>query len=72
MSDLSRRPGSRMSRSARERRAYQLVVMGGVAATLFVVTVVLAIFTSMSAGVPLIWLVVAIACGLLFRRTVGG
>lgn len=71
MSDLSRRPGSGISRAKRERRAFQLVVMGGVASVLFVVTLLLAIFTSMSGAVPLIWLIVAVASGLLFRRTVG-
>jgi hypothetical protein len=71
MSDLSRRPGSGTSRATRERRAFQLVVMGGVSSVLFVVTLLLAIFTSMSGAVPFVWLVVAVACGLLFRRTVG-
>jgi len=36
MSDLTRRPGSGLSRSARERRAYQLVLVGGTAAVVAV------------------------------------
>jgi len=71
MSDLSRRPRSGVSRTARERRAYRLVQVGGTAAAVAVVTLVLAIAGVMGYGVFLIALVIAAACGFLFRRTVG-
>lgn len=71
MSDLQPRPGSRMSRSARERRAFQLVVAGGLLGTFGVVGLLLAVFTSFGAGLPLLSLVLAVVCVALFRRTVG-
>jgi hypothetical protein len=71
MSDLSRRPGSRISRSARERRAFQLVVVSGAAAAVAVVTFVLALVGVMGYGIFLLAVVIAVVSGLLFRRTVG-
>jgi hypothetical protein len=70
MSNLSRRPGSGLSRSARERRAYQLAVTGGGAAVVAVVALVLAIAGVIGSGLFWLALVVAVVCGLLFRRTV--
>jgi hypothetical protein len=69
MSDLSRRP-SRAPRRARERRAYQLVVTGGVAAAAAVVGFLLAIVGVIGLGLPLIAAGVAAICALLFRSTV--
>src|SRR4051794_8336141 len=54
MSNLSRRPGSGLSRSARERRAYQLAVTGGGAAVVAVVALVLAIAGGIGSGVVLV------------------
>jgi hypothetical protein len=71
MSDLSRRPGSRLSRSARERRAFQLVVISGGAGVVAVVTFLLAVLGVMGYGIFLLALVVAVVAGLLFRRSVG-
>jgi hypothetical protein len=71
MSDLSRRPSSRPSRRARVDRGYQLVVAGGTAGAVFVVTGILAIAGVLSWSLPVVALLVAIACLLLFRRTVG-
>jgi putative flippase GtrA len=71
MSNLSRRPGSAPSRSARERRAYQLVVTGGTAAAVAAVTFILAVVGVMGWGIFLLATVIAAACGLLFRRSVG-
>jgi hypothetical protein len=71
MSDLSRRPGSGLSRSARERRAFQLTVTGGVAGAVAVVTFVLAVAGVMGLGIPVLAILIAVACLLLFRRTVG-
>jgi hypothetical protein len=71
MSNLSRRPGSGLNRSARERRAFQLVAVGGTAAAVAVVTLLLAIFGVMGYGVYFLALIVAVGSGLLFRRAVG-
>ncbi|HWI71670.1 MAG TPA: hypothetical protein VNT55_06925 [Baekduia sp.] len=70
MSNLSRRPGSGLSRSARERRAFQLLVTGGTAAVVAVVALVLAIAGVIGSGLFFIALIVAIVAVLLFRRTV--
>ncbi|MCW3001854.1 MAG: hypothetical protein JWQ20_1152 [Conexibacter sp.] len=71
MSNLSRRPGSGLSRNARERRAFQLLVVGGGAAAVAVVTFILALAGVMGWGIFLLALIVAGVSGLLFRRTVG-
>jgi hypothetical protein len=71
MSNLSRRPGSGLSRSARERRAFQLVVVGGSAAAIAVVTFFLAVFGVMGWGIFLLAAIVAAGSGFLFRRSVG-
>jgi hypothetical protein len=70
MSDLSRRSGGPPSRRGRERRAYQLAVAGSAAGVVGAVGVVLAIVGVVGLGVPLLALIVAAVCGLLFRRTV--
>ena len=70
MSDLTPRSGGRVSRSARERRAYRLVVTGGTAATVAVVSFVLAIAGVMGYGLFLISAIVAVVCGFLFRTSV--
>ena len=67
MSGLSPSP-SRTPRRQREQRAYQLVVASGVASAVFVVGVVLAVAGVIGAGLPLIALIVAVVCGLAFRR----
>jgi hypothetical protein len=63
--------GGRLSRSARERRAYTLVLVGGTAGAIAVVGLLLAIVGVVGAGLPLLAAVVAVVCLLLFRRTVG-
>jgi hypothetical protein len=68
MSDLERRR-STLPRSARERRAYRLVVTGGAFAAIAVVGFVLAIAGVIGAGIPFIAAVLAVVCGFLFRRT---
>jgi hypothetical protein len=70
VSDLTRRPGGPPSRRARERRAFQLAVTGGVAGVVAVVGAVLAIAGVLGWGLPLIAVVVAAVCFFLFRRTV--
>jgi hypothetical protein len=69
MADIQKR-GSYTPRRARERRAYQLVVTGGVAGGVFVVSLVLSIAGVIGATLPVISLIVAIICLVMFRRTV--
>ena len=72
MSELSRRSaGPPSSRRARERRAYRLVLAGGAAGAIAVVTFVLALVGVMGFGIPVIAVIVAVVCLLLFRRSVG-
>lgn len=71
MSDLSRRPGSGLSRNARERRAFQLVVAGGLAGAVAVVTFILAVVGIGGFGVPVLAALIGVICVLLFRRTLG-
>ena len=70
MSDLTPSPGGRMTRSARERRAFRLILAGGAAAAISLVTFVLALAGVIGYGLFLISLVIAVVCILMFRRTV--
>ena len=70
MSDLTKGSGGPPSRRGREKRAYRLVVTGGTAGAVAVVSFVLAIFGVVSFGIPLIAIVVAVICGMLLRRAV--
>jgi hypothetical protein len=69
MADLQKR-GSYTPRRSRERRAYQLVVAGGVAGTVGVVGLVLAIAGVVGAGLPIIALIVAAICAWAFSRAI--
>ncbi len=69
VADLQKR-GSYTPRRAREQRAYRLVVTGGVAGAVGVVTLVLSFIGVMGATIPVIALIVAVICAVLFRRTV--
>jgi putative flippase GtrA len=70
VSDLTRSPSGPPSRRSREQRAYRLVLAGGAAAAVAVVTFVLAAIGVMGFGIPVLAVIVAVVCGLLFRRTV--
>ena len=70
MADIEKR-GGYTPRRVRERRAYRLVVTGGVAGTVGVVTAVLAIAGVMGAGIPIIAFIVAAICVAMFRAVVG-
>jgi putative flippase GtrA len=70
MGDLTPRRRSPISRRSREQRAYRLVVVGGGAGAVAVVTFVLAIAGVLSFGVPVIAAIVAAICLWLFRRVV--
>jgi putative flippase GtrA len=69
MTDLSPRP-NRTPRRQREDRAYKLVMAGGTAAVVAVVTFVLAIVGVVGLGIPVLASIVAVLCGWMFRRTV--
>ena len=69
MADLQKR-GSYTPRRARERRAYQLVVAGSVAGAVGVVGLVLAVVGVIGSGLPIIALIVAVICAVMFRRMV--
>lgn len=69
MANIEKR-GGYTPRRARERRAYRLVVVGGAAGAIGVVTLVLAVVGIVSAGIPIIALVVAAICAVLFRQMV--
>jgi hypothetical protein len=69
VADIQKR-GSYTPRQVRERRAYQLVVTGGVAGVVFVGSTVLAIVGVLSATLPVVSLIVAIICLVMFRRLV--
>jgi putative flippase GtrA len=68
MSDLVPGGSRQPSRQARERRAYQLVVVGGVAGVVAVVGLVLALAGVLGGAVPFFAAVVAVICAVLFRR----
>ena len=70
MADIQKR-GSYTPRRAREKRAYQLVVVGGVAGVVGVVGIVLAAIGTVGAGIPIVALIVAVLCVVMFRRTLG-
>ncbi|HEY0631884.1 MAG TPA: hypothetical protein VGC98_07495 [Thermoleophilaceae bacterium] len=71
MGNLSPRPGrSPSSRRQREQRAFALTVVGGGAALVAVVGLVLAIAGVVGSGVWIIAAIVAVVCVLWFRSTV--
>ena len=70
MSDLVKGPGGRPSRRSREQNAYRLVVAGGTAGVVAVVGFVLAAIGVFTFAVPVLALIVAVVCAVMFRRTV--
>jgi hypothetical protein len=70
MADIQKR-GSYTPRRERERRGYQLVVVGGVAGVIGLVGIVLAAIGVIGADIPIIALIVAVICVVMFRRIVG-
>ena len=67
MSDIAKRP-SRTPRRVREKRALQLVVVGGAAGVVAVGGFLLALFTSFGMGIPFLAAIVAVVCFVMFRR----
>jgi hypothetical protein len=70
MSNLERRKGY-TPRRAREQRAYRMVVIGGVATGVGVVSLVLAIAGVLGSTLPIIAFIVAALCIFGFLRTTG-
>ena len=70
MANLEPRRGRYVSRRQREQRAYTLVVVGGGAGLIGAVGLVLAIAGVIGAGIPILLLLVAVACYVFFRRAV--
>ncbi len=66
MSNIQKR-GSYTPRRTREQRAYRLVVTGGVAGTVGVVGLLLSFAGVIGAGIPIIAIVLAIVCLVMFR-----
>ena len=71
MANLEKRGGGYTPRRQRERRAYQLVVTGGVAGGVAVVSLVLALIGAISFTLPVVSIIVAVICAVMFRRMVG-
>lgn len=69
MADIQKR-GDYTPRRVRERRAYQLVVTGGVAGAVGVVSLVLALVGVIGYTLPVVSIIVAVICAVLFRRMV--
>ena len=70
MSNLDRRRGY-TPRRAREQRAYRLVQIGGAAGLIGVVSLIFAIVGVISLALPVIALIVAAICFVLFQRATG-
>jgi hypothetical protein len=70
MSNLDRR-GGYTPRRAREQRAYRMVVVGGAAGAIGVVSLVLAVVGIIGATLPIIAFIVAALCAFGFLRTTG-
>lgn len=67
MSDISKRP-TRTPRRVREKRANQLVLVGGIAGVVAVVGLLLALFTGFPGSIVLLAAVICGVCIYLFRK----
>jgi hypothetical protein len=70
VANLDKRSGY-TPRRVREKRAYQLVMTGGVTGAVGVITLVLAIAGVIGYGLPVVLLIVSVLCVVMFRRMVG-
>jgi hypothetical protein len=70
MSNLDRRSGY-TPRRVREQRAYRMVVVGGAAGAIGVVSLVLAVVGIIGATLPVIAFILAALCVLGFLRATG-
>jgi len=71
MANLEKRSGY-TPRRVREQRAYRLAIAGSTAGVVGVVGLILAVAGVIGAGIPVLALIVAALCLLMFRRTVSG
>ena len=69
MADIQKRP-SYTPRRVREKRAYQVAVTGAAAGVVGVAGIVLAAVGVVGAGLPVIALIVAVICAVIFRRII--
>ena len=70
MSNIEPRGSSRPTRRSKEQRAYRLVLATGGLGVVAVVGALLAIVGIIGWSVPVIAAILAVICGILFRRTV--
>jgi len=70
VADIQKR-GNYTPRRVRERRAYQLVVTGGIAGAVGVVSLLLALVGVIGYTLPVVSIIVAVICAVMFRRMVG-
>jgi hypothetical protein len=68
MSDLANRP----SRAVREQRAFRLVMAGGTAAVVGIVGLILSFAGVVGSGIPIVALIVAAVCFVMFRGMTKG
>ena len=66
MSNIEKR-GSYTPRRVREQRAYRLLMVGGTAGAVGVVGFVLAVAGVVGAGLPIVALIIAAICAVVFR-----
>lgn len=71
MSNLQKR-GSYTPRRVREQRAFRLLMVGGTAGAVGVVGFVLAVAGVVGAGLPIVALIVAAICAVVFRSMTAG
>jgi hypothetical protein len=62
--------GSYTPKAVREKRAYQLILIGSVAGMLGCIGIVLSVVGIIGVGLPILAIAIAVVCALLFRRTV--
>jgi hypothetical protein len=62
--------GNYTPKAVREKRAYRPILIGGVAGILGCIGIVLSLLGIVGAGLPILAIVIAVVCALLFRRTV--
>jgi hypothetical protein len=72
MANNLQKRGGYTPRRVREQRAYRLVVTGGVTGAAGAVGLVLAIAGVVGAFIPIVLLLVALACYGMFRSTTSG
>jgi putative flippase GtrA len=71
VSNLQKR-GSYTPRRVREQRAFRLLMVGGTAGAVGVVGFVLAVAGVVGAGLPIVALIVAAICAVVFRSMTAG